>query len=1504
MKKASLLLLSLLMIFQMSMLTALSSPVKAAETSGEITEEYSSDENPDSDPLEGLDTTYLENIESENVWYDIDTLDWLTQNYDYIDIPASDQIALTDSRVDVRVTKYLLELVKPEKLGGFGLTGLRVSRLLKNYDSEGTGRFDRELAGSLDEDASFISTHNRGQAVDISAAGEITCKVVLKNKLGSRKTLWQKPRSVKVAWQSKDGINHNPTPRGPSLIEIAGNMASNQILTAMNESGEMDAWVDFTRGLNLETIISYVGASVLLKSIGLNNVGPDPLAERTLPELVGTAVLYKTFPDLPEGLSLQNNGENILIALSKAEIENRLGLPSGTLRGYGWDEIMENAGKRAIENALQLPSLSLDYMSLEEINRLPEVQGAYSLFQEADKALNFPVGTTEKLRAGDKQGIFLAGVNVLANSLRLTNDQRSMLEKAAQSVKFTAKANPTNEDIAIYANELSLKETGRGLKELPSDSAVYGEYIARAENDLRTGKVTSFQDPGINFEYLPIATSVPVDTMNDIVASDENRHKEARSYLVERGAEIINKLSQKAVPDNYDGVGQTLLSELARNSTTYLLGELKETLGEKKLASAGGLEDSQTKNWWKTASFRQKMATALNRDLGLSGQNQLSESDLNNGPESLLEFVKKIGARQAEAAFHWKEGLGLQVINGQVTIAQAFENTFANKLGEILGISNHQLSLRGDIYQDYGQAILESSFGLSPNSLDNKNNVSDLTPAELKNIFGIEEGQSLDALRANPEYWDDYNRRLNWERMDARLGVARGTVLNTLRGDGNLKKLARQAGNSGLTGIAVRKLWQQLGLDDSLKLTDAEGTTLITNLSKWDSLALEEKLTTIQLGLKAVGRQIDGMAGLPADTMINIINAPSGQERTQALIKTGVFVFMSLIGEDAEAEEIENVSQALIDLFNGGSMTDIVATFISPSFNPFINGGSMTDIVATFISSSLDIPPEFRQDALAIERGDIKTIIGAWTAKKLLKEINQYLPGSDQITYEQVRVAFTNPDLDEDEVQREAANLYFEREGGDFFQLAPNSSLADNYQQLASRRLIEARLEKVQYLTADAMLRRSGVAVPPGFTYAMMRGSDSDRARVLQEFVLFSLEKPLREIEPSLPQGILRDIWNNQVDKSVYEPMIVDILAKRAGVDLGPFSGPIAIDFFQIISHPNDPAVYKGNHANTWEAINSFLGQQLGIGQLPDNIAQSVFYASQNNWSVDARVLSGDQVIVPSLSDIGNDFFSMKVSAWADRELGLPQGSSYQLYSAYNQWRKGTLSTNGLYLVMAKVALDSCGACQKVFRSVDSALGAPAGFTNMTVQAGLTFWLMGPQAGWVALGIAVAYYFLGWSSSKYLCPIPPPDWYGTPGYDLAYDVLDYKWGDYYSDRTRPVESTPQPGQTAWDWIKQTEDEGRAVQFADGNDPDLWMAWSRYFTGRLIDKTMEYGIYRASPNKPKQISTFRQANVLNFAPLSVWAFGGYETGNPTMGLGFTQNTTKTTDWVHVAFGGLF
>lgn len=210
-------------------------------------------------------------------------------------------------------------------------------------------------------------------------------------------------------------------------------------------------------------------------------------------------------------------------------------------------------------------------------------------------------------------------------------------------------------------------------------------------------------------------------------------------------------------------------------------------------------------------------------------------------------------------------------------------------------------------------------------------------------------------------------------------------------------------------------------------------------------------------------------------------------------------------------------------------------------------------------------------------------------------------------------------------------------------------------------------------------------------------------------------------------------------------------------------------------------------------------------------------------------------------------------------------------------------AANAFTMIAIDMILSACSACQKLFNSIDKALGAPPGFTQSVIVGLIGLALgMGPM-GLIMAGVMFLFNALfggGWVG--YFCQAPPADVYSLPGYDSENDTYD---------------------QTKWATMKTSSDWYITQKgYVKMSDTDLWMGWARYYVGQLLEATLKYGASQADESKPRQVITYRQANVEYFASTATDTFGTIENNNTYVGLGFSQDTTKTTDWVHVSFGG--
>lgn len=1329
-------------------------------------------------------------------------------------ISPQDLKKLADYKVDVRITDYLLDLATPQELGGKGMDYLKVSRLLKNYDTEGVGRFDREGASATNEEAPpYISTHNRGQAVDISEVGAITCKLVLKRHLGGNTTRWQPPRPVKVAWQTRDGLKNNPTPKGPSLIELSQMMSSDAIMEMLNESGELDAYADFVKGLDLGTILTYVGSNMLLKNLGAAKITGDPMADSLINSL-GTLMLIKNLPGLPEGFAMGSNDEDARIALAKAKIETSLNLPPGSLRGYGWNEILESAGKRTLENALGLPGLTLERRNLQEVLGDEAVKAGLNYLKLSDRAFDVTPDTIDRLKKGDTQALKMAGVNLIANAFKLSSDQRAVL---AQAVK---------------------------------DS----------------------RNPNLDPTTFPVEKEIAIADLENLLSGSPESSKKVQESLKKLGLELINQALKKAKISPREGVTREILNQLSNERKTVKLGELKEEIGSTRLAVEAGIEAKDAKKLKNNRSdLLGKVAAYFNEEYGLSGGGAVSSQDIQRVflPNE-YGLNQKIGGAQADKALKWSVNTGLQVIRGEKKLDAAAKEIFTEALGSVFGLNRGRApSLDGDINSKYGRVIIEERLGMDGGLLTRKNSASDFNQKELEDYFYVKGNRSLEELRQDESYWSNDDNQFKWRLADARLGAPSGTTVDYLRGRFKTDQYSQTTGEGNFETLAIERFWDYFDLDDSFKFSASEANTLINNLKNWNSGNQQQ---TLNLAVKLVSRGFDAQTGFAVDSFLKIVQNPNQEEMTKQLLKQGIRLLVGSIGVNRPNDKggfneavLNDVTNKLLALFNGTPLpSDHVKNLVD------------------FLRDATGIPDQYRsEDIIAFVNGDYRRALNAWSAATWEQFINKYLLNGTGIDYTYIRQTFFSEESD----------------------------------PLKRKELMETARNRTQYKISDAFLSQAGLNIPADFSEVMFTGTDRQRAELALSVVFAELDKDFKILDVLYQIGDWQRIFKGDLEDS---PVIINLI-NNSDISFGPFSREFVSGFYQYATSDNRGDFFTDNRSDgMWTELDGWFRTELGLPDLPNGLGKSIYYASQNNWDFNASLTQNNQVVVQSLSSYGQDYFYNNLSAWGDKQLGLPAGTTYRTYQATTKYlsaskayasasqadkaaaaSKLNTAQAELTFVAITIALNACKACQQFFSSIDSAIAAPPGFTNAAVAGAIAMSLgLGPAG----LIIAVAIYFFGVYRVDYLCPLPPPDVYSLTSFDPSYDVIDYKWGDYYRDPNHPerlddVRSTPKDGQSVWEWAN-------GVPFANGKDPLLWMAWSRYFTGKLLDSTLAYGQERLRPDKPKQVITYRQANVEFFTPRLQEAFGEIEANYPSVGLGYSQTTTKLTDWVHVAFGGYF
>ena len=689
-------------------------------------------------------------------------------------------------------------------------------------------------------------------------------------------------------------------------MEVAGNFSATSMMEIFNNSGELESQMEFVKGLDLETIIAYVGGNALLHHFGATKISGDPLADNFL-HSIGTVMIAKNLPDLPDGFGFGEDGEDYRVTLAKSRLEEQLNLAPGTMRGYGWDEILTSAGKRNMENALGLPGLYLETHSFNDVLKNEGHKAALGYLKKKDRAFNLPEGTIDRLTAGDETAWKQAGVTVIADGFKLPPQQRQALEEA-----------------------------------------------------VRGGRA-----PNLKIEAWPVEREISVNDLQKLFAGGVEDRRQVRASFQEIGLEILRRKLKKSSGSDLSPTTIKLMTDGSRLVTN---GEIKKAAGADVLAPRVGVEDKKSLARGDSRAMT-KIADYLNREFELSGDAGLTGNDLKTSGPGNLQAVRKIGGVLADKTFGWQSGTGLQVTTGQKSLATAGEEIIGNALGEILGLTkNSGLQLKGDINSNYGRAIMAQRLGVTgglppgPDYFD---------PKTLEDVFGLPPGQLPSQIVSdNPLYFGDVANIDRWNRLDARLGVPLGSTSNYLQGKTGTDDLARQAGRENLKAVAIDQFWNYFELDEALHLSKDEANELINGLSHWDGSSLGQKDRVLRLGLKVAGRSLDRQTNFAIDSMLTILTGDK-KVGTETIVAAGIRTLAGILGvksEKFDQNDLDQVSKWLTEVFNGNDAN--------------------ADNLINLALKATGLTVEYRLDAAAIKRGDMRGLFDAWGAKIWQEELN------------------------------------------------------------------------------------------------------------------------------------------------------------------------------------------------------------------------------------------------------------------------------------------------------------------------------------------------------------------------------------------------------------------------------------------------------------------------------------------------------------------------------------
>lgn len=1446
------------------------------------------------------------------------------QSYGFLSLDPTDQQALMDCadpakscKIDIRVIDYLTNMLTPTWLGGQGIPYLQAT-ILKGYDTTGIGQYDRISTDSNPENPSLPAAEASGQAVDISEVGQVTCKQVAHRRVGSSTTTWQPALPVKVAWQSTAGIATNPTPNGNSLIGVSGAMSAQAITDYLNATGQLDEYIDFVKGLDIGSVTEYIGANILLKDLGSAQITSDPLANDAIITL-GANLINKQLQGLPPGLNAANPNNDIRVAAAEAQLENTLGLPNGSLSGgFGWNNLLTTVGKRQIEQVMGLPTHYLDSHSLSDLNGSQVAQAVYSYAKRNDASLNLPDGTIALLQAKDAQGFELAGVNILSSALKLTPIEQQAIVAAVKAKKTPPTVNPTE---VQSANMLS----ANAIAGLLSDS--------------------------------PSAQQVTV------------------SELKQLGLGLFQKALGSAVPSQYTGLTQSVISSLLNPTLQVTVQSVTQSLGLHSLLLSAGVDPNQVATLIAnpksnaSALITGTIAGDLNQLFSLNGSSSLNSQDVQGLITGDNSALLKLGGSEMDRGFNWTPGTGLAVAQNKIDLGTAMQQTFVNGISDILGVKGLNLGTTNGL-ANYGIGILAHQLGVGIDKLRQSSNAKNLASsdkAEFDAQFGITDPNNIN--------FDDPTLNAEWTNKDLAIGAPPGTTKAYLHGDIDTATYAQLAQTGSIDNMTADQLNSQFGTTDpayQLPSQDPNNKQVspldqIKQYAK-DAAHMTDAQKNAALGwvnaLLSYG--VDAQAHFSPGDFATVFNAKTvGSNQATALIDTGLKLFVRAIGgniSNLSDDQINNVYQSLKQLFNdpnsvaqlesrreqydalglkimnGTATPDDIALYNALATNTQLAGwANIVNTVTGYFLQASGIPAQYQLDVTAFIHGDWQDGLAAMGYVQFAQQFNQYLPADDQITYAELRATIG---LVDPAVVNQGVNSAIAAAGNSSGVNPTNrADLAKQVRQT----IINQTSQNIQYQVADSFLRKADPNIPAGFSKAMFTGTDAERALMLENFGFNAIDQVVKKADPAYIPGTLEALitGHNLTGQSLSDlqkqALTLPSLIAQLPISLGPLTaGDISniVKYAAASTTDRQTDLTNPQFATTFATFDRWLAGSIGISNLPAGLSRSILLASQHNFDFNYSLKdSNGNVIVPSIDLLAKGWLTSQIGSWADKELRLPVGSVYRVYTAIQSVVNASTALQGaqiatyltgdeaaataaraslskaqanLALVVITTALAVCLACQQFFASIDQALGAPAGFTNQLATAAIAFALNIPAAGWTALAVAAAMYLFGVSSVSYDCPTPPTDQYALTAYDPSNDQLGF---GYNPDSGGPINisSAPSPGQNPFDWQHQGIDaNGNQVDvpFSTGNNQQLWEGWARYWTGYLLQATMNYGESQDVINKPLQVVTYRQANVEYFADQAVATFGPNEPDSQNLGMGFTQTSTKVVGQVHVSFGGLY
>lgn len=244
--------------------------------------------------------------------------------------------------------------------------------------------------------------------------------------------------------------------------------------------------------------------------------------------------------------------------------------------------------------------------------------------------------------------------------------------------------------------------------------------------------------------------------------------------------------------------------------------------------------------------------------------------------------------------------------------------------------------------------------------------------------------------------------------------------------------------------------------------------------------------------------------------------------------------------------------------------------------------------------------------------------------------------------------------------------------------------------------------ETLQYKAIDAMLWKVDRNIFPGFSYALMKGNADVKTFALSNYLLVGLERGEifgKELGFKVPRA---DMWIKTYN-FVSDPTAPNALTNfvdNGGFDfVNDFVNQNSMDWFGFELPPDTfGAILVGVSTGVWRK------DQATGGSFNENKLLNI---SDSKGNILKKL--------PTLEQVSRNFVASKLFNWGDKQLGIPVGSSYQIYTAYRAYVDTKKVYTSLKAFQAKgIAVD---AFAKLSTPAQNAIkSSAAAATNTTVD--------------------------------------------------------------------------------------------------------------------------------------------------------------------------------------------